>query len=118
MDSATQTELVAKLGRMSLNERLHLFEVFAHNLTVAARAAWSDSALSPEEQVQALKSINECLHRATARIWVERLHTHEWKDADFVGMLAETDKALHPNLRGSVKRALEFSFSSVGSRAQ
>lgn len=113
MNLAPGTDLAGRLGRSASSERLHLFEVFAHNLTVAARGAWSDTTLSSDEQVQALKKINECLHRATARIWVERLHTHEWSDEDFVGMVEETDRSLHPNLRGSVRWAFETALRSV-----
>lgn len=88
---------------------MHFFELLAHNLTVAARVVWVDEQLTPTEQVQSLKAINECLHRATSRIWVERLRTHDWSDEDFIPMLRGHDASLHPNVQGVVCRAFVLS---------
>ena len=104
---------ISELGRLSPDQRLHFFEVLAHNLTVAARGAWSDAELTPSQQVEALKELNECLHRATARIWVQRLNTHEWTDEDFVSLLSGADERLHPRLRGSISEAFERSYAAA-----
>src|SRR3954462_15907050 len=91
-----------ELQALTPEQKLHSFELLAHELTVTMRAAWSEPTLGAEQKVEAMKTINECLHRVTARIWVERLHTHEWTDADFVGLLMKTDSALHTKLRGGI----------------
>jgi hypothetical protein len=109
MDEQWNTRL-AGLGQLQPEQRLLFFELLAHNLTVAARGGWSEPGLTVEEQVEALKQFNECLHRVTARIRVQRLNTHEWKDEDFVLLLAGTDRLLHPRLKGSVLHAFECSF--------
>jgi hypothetical protein len=113
MEGTSLDDLLERLKALSYSKRLHLFELLAHNLTITARGAWSSPNLAPEEKVDALKRINEVLHRATARVWVERLRTHEWKDEDFVAMLGDADKALHPNLRGDVIWALKASIEAV-----
>jgi hypothetical protein len=104
---------LSNLRRLSAEQRLHFFELLAHNLTVAARGAWSEAGLTAQEQVESLKQINECLHRVTARIRVERLNTHEWKDEDFVSLLLEMDEQLHLRLRGSIAHAFERSYATV-----
>ena len=107
------TKRLANLTRLSAMQRLSFFELLAHNLTVGARGGWSEPGLSAEERVESLKQFNECLHRSTARIWVQRLSTHEWKDEDFVSLLADTDSKLHPRLRGSVAQAFDISYASA-----
>jgi hypothetical protein len=102
-----------KLAALSPEQRLHLFEVLAHNLTVEVRAVWSDAALSAEDKVESMKQFNECLHRVTARVWVQRLQTHTWTDEDFLALLAETDSQLHPRVRGGVAAALALSYAAI-----
>lgn len=104
---------LSNLRRLSAEQRLHFFELLAHNLTVVARGAWSEPGLTAQEQVESLKRFNECLHRVTARIWVQRLNTHEWKDEDFVSLLLETDEQLHLRFRGSIAHAFERSYATV-----
>jgi len=104
---------VGKLRALSSEQRLHLFELLAHNLTVAARAAWSDPELSAEDQLDSLKQINECLHRVTSRVWVQRLNTHRWTDEDFISLLSQADAALHPRVRGGIAFAFRQSYAAV-----
>jgi hypothetical protein len=102
---SNQNHALQQLKALNPEQRLHFFELLAHDLTVAIRAVWSEPALTAEDKVEAMKTINECLHRATARIWVERLRTHEWTDEDFIELLTQTDAALPAVLRGSVRVA-------------
>jgi len=113
-----QSALVTRLGQLPSDQRLTVFELFAHNLTIAARGAWADSALSTKQQVQALKTINECLHKATSRVQVERLGTRKWTDEDFVGMVADCEAVLHSALQGSLGWALEASLGHVEAKAR
>lgn len=109
-------EYLARLGLLDPEQRLHFFEVLAHNLTVATRGVWSDAELSCEEQVDSMKKLNECLHRVTARVRVQRLNTHVWTDEDFLGLLSATDESLHPRLRGCVAWAVERSYTSASAQ--
>jgi hypothetical protein len=104
-----------ELQALTPEQKLHSFELLAHELTITMRAAWSEPTLGAEEKVEAMKTINECLHRVTARIWVERLHTHEWSDMDFLALLMQTDAALHPKLRGSIGYAFRHAINHVQS---
>jgi hypothetical protein len=80
----TYAEQVLKL---TADQRLHFYEVLAHNLTVAIRGVWSDESMSDAEKVNRMKHINEILHRVTAKVYVERLKTHEWTEDDFGNMI-------------------------------
>jgi hypothetical protein len=104
-----------ELKVLTPEQKLHFFELLAHDLTVTIRSAWSEPTLGAEEKVEAMKLINECLHRVTARIWVERLKTHEWTDEDLVGLVIQTDAALHPKLRGGIAWAFRRAISHVQS---
>lgn len=116
MDESFDT-LPSRLALMSADRRLRFFELLAHNLTVAARGAWASDSMTAQEQVASLKTFNECLHRVTARMSVERLGTHEWTHESFCGLLFETDNALHPELQGSVKWAARLSYELATSSA-
>jgi hypothetical protein len=104
-----------ELKALTSEQRLHFFERLAHDLTITMRAAWSEPTLGVEDKVEAMKAINECLHRVTARISVERLKIHEWSDEDFVGLLMQTDAALHTKLRGGVGWAFRHAIEYVQS---
>ncbi len=103
-------DLATKLTLLNNDQRQSFFELLAHNLTIAARAAWTDDDLSQADQVEALKNINECLHRVVSRIRVQRLKTHEWSDESFCSLLREIDSHLHKNLRGSIAFAAQGSY--------
>jgi hypothetical protein len=49
--------------KLSEEQRLHFYEVLAHNLTVAVRGVWSDSETSDAEKVERMKWVNEVLSR-------------------------------------------------------
>jgi hypothetical protein len=87
-----------RMALLAEEQRLHFSEVPAHNLTVAIRGVWSDEHLSDAEKVERIKWINEILHRATAKVYVLRLKTHEWTEEDF-GSLARGYADSHRNYR-------------------
>ena len=109
----TPSDYLSKVAALSAEQRLRLFELLAHNLTIEARGVWSDPELSLEDQLDSLKKLNECLHRVTARVWVQRLNTHEWTDESFLALLSEADASLHPKVSGAVASALAISFANV-----
>jgi hypothetical protein len=75
-------DYVERIGGLTDEQRLHFYEVFAHQLTVAARMVWSDDALTDGAKISHLKWLNEVLHRVTAKVYALRLRTHEWTEAD------------------------------------
>jgi hypothetical protein len=61
---------------LSVDERLHFYELFAHNLTVSIRGMFIQKDILNEERLERIQLINEILHRVTSKVWVIRLHTN------------------------------------------
>jgi GrpB-like predicted nucleotidyltransferase (UPF0157 family) len=101
-----------QVGKLSDEQRLHYYEVLAHNLTIAIRGVWADSEIDDAEKVERMKWVNEILHRVTAKVYVLRLKTHEWTEEDFERLLREY-VAAHPGIAGEVGHALRFSYQAV-----
>jgi hypothetical protein len=56
-----------------------------------------------------IKWVNEVLHRATAKVWVLRMKTHEWTEEDFESLLMECardSEGIRPLLYDAVNRSL------------
>jgi hypothetical protein len=102
-------------GALEGEQRLHFYEVFAHNLTVVTRAIWSDGSLPPEEMVERMKWVNEVLHAATAKVWALRLNTREWSEGDF-GALVAHYVGVCPALAGDLSAAVSMAYESVTGR--
>jgi hypothetical protein len=86
--------------------RRRFYETLAHNLTVCARAIWSDEQLSDAEKVEQMKWLNEIQHRVTGKLRASQ----PWPDGEFFeGVLrAGTDEC--PALRGHVECAVTQSY--------
>jgi hypothetical protein len=82
-------QFAQEISKLPDEARLGFYEILAHNLTVAIRGVWADKAINDAEKVDRIKWINEILHRVTAKVWVLRLKTHEWTEADFEQMIHE-----------------------------
>jgi len=78
-----------QIGKLSDEQRLHFYEMLAHNLTVGIRGIWSDERIDDTEKVDRMKWVNEILHSVTARVYVLRLKTHEWTEEDFERLILE-----------------------------
>jgi hypothetical protein len=101
-----------RMTSLTSGQRLHFYEVLAHNLTVEVRGIWSDDALSDAEKVDRMKWVNEVLHSVTAKVWVLRLGTHEWTEDDFGDLLAES-LASHPGIQPALSAAVSRSYRAV-----
>jgi hypothetical protein len=101
-----------KMSTLNEEQRLHFYELLAHNLTVAIRGVWSDASIGDAEEVERMKWVNEILHRATAKVWVLRLKTHEWTEEDF-GCLVESYIDQHPGIRHEIHAAVNRSYRTV-----
>jgi hypothetical protein len=97
---------------LTAEQRLHFYELFAHNLTVAIRGVWSDEKASDAEKVERIKRVNEIMHRVTSKVYVLRLSMHEWTEEDtwrmIEGYVAE-DKVIE----AEVIAAIKLSYGSV-----
>jgi hypothetical protein len=78
-----------QMAKLSDEQRLHFYEVLAHNLTVAVRGIWSDEQIDDPEKVDRMKWVNEVLYRVTASVYVLRLKTHEWTEENFESLILE-----------------------------
>jgi hypothetical protein len=101
-----------RMRTLSDEQKLHFYELFAHNMTVAIRGFWSETKICNSEKVERMKWANEVLHQITAKVWVLRLKTHEWTESDFDKMLGEY-KQIHPGISGAIDAAVEWSYQSV-----
>ena len=101
-----------QMAKLSEEQRLHFYEVLAHNLTVAIRGVWSDQTITDGEKVERMKWINEILHRATAKVYVLRLKTHEWTEEDF-GSLIKGYAEAHDGIKRQVFSAVNRSYQAV-----
>jgi hypothetical protein len=78
-----------RMRELSHEQRLHYYEILAHNLTVAVRGIWSDEQTDDAEKVDRMKWMNELLHRVTAKVYVLRLKTHVWTEEDSGSLILE-----------------------------
>ena len=98
--------------RLTVEQRLHFYEVLAHNLTVAVRGIWSDPGLEDAEKVERMKWVNEVMHRVTAKVYVVRLKTHEWSETDFEDMLLGYIQS-YPGIASEIGGAVRHSYRIV-----
>jgi hypothetical protein len=103
---------IERMKVLTEEQRLHFYEVLAHNLTVAIRGVWSDASISDAEKIELIKWINEILHRATAKVYVLRLKTHEWTEEDF-GSLIRGFVDGHECIKEEVLAALNRSYRVI-----
>ena len=100
------------IENLTTEQRLHFYEVLAHNLTVAVRGIWSDAASGDADKVERMKWVNEVLHRVTAKVYVLRLKTHEWPETDFEDMLLGYSQS-HPGISSDIESAVRQSYRIV-----
>lgn len=100
------------MAKLSDEQRLHFYEVLAHNLTVTIRGIWSDESASDAEKIERMKWVNEILHRVTAKVYVLRLKTHEWTEEDFENLILDY-VASHPNIASGIGWAVRASYRTV-----
>lgn len=104
-----------QMAKVSDEQRLHFYEVLAHNLTVAIRGIWSDERITDAEKVERIKWVNEILHRVTAKVYVLRLKTHEWTEKNFETLILDY-VASHPDIASEVGWALRSSYRTVSGK--
>ena len=101
------------IGDLNPEQRLHFYELFAHNLTIAIRGIWSDGGISDAEKVERIRLVNEILHRVTSKVYVLRLNLHEWTEED-TWKVIEGYVAENKGIESEVNAAIKFSYGVVG----
>jgi hypothetical protein len=108
--SFNYTEAISSLNP---EQRLHFYELFAHNLTIAIRGIWSDGEASDADKVERIRLVNEILHRVTSKVYILRLNLHEWTEEDTWKMI-EGYVAENKDIEPEVNATIRFSYNSVG----
>ena len=75
-------DYIKLIGELSDEERLKFYECLAYNLTVSARAVWSNEGLTDGEKVEHLKWLNEIMHRVTMKSALLRTHKNTFSESD------------------------------------
>ncbi|OQX01572.1 MAG: hypothetical protein BWK73_45625 [Thiothrix lacustris] len=83
----TEQNYAEIISGLSQEDKISFYEFLSHNLTVSCRVIWSNEAISKDEVIDSMTWINEILHRITAKIRVERLKQHEWKEEDVIEII-------------------------------
>jgi hypothetical protein len=94
---------------LSPPQRLHFYELLAHNLTVSVRAIWSNENVSDGEKVDRIRLINEIQHRVTSKVYVLRLQLHEWTEEDTWKMITDY-VAQNRGIESDVDAAIRLSY--------
>lgn len=104
--------LLNEIEALSENDRLHYYEILAHNLTILVRDIWSDDALSDANKIEYMKLVNEMMHRVTARVWKLRLNQPDYTDDGMLRMLVGYASG-HPKLESGINWAIEASYKNA-----
>lgn len=105
-------DYAGRVGALLPEGKLYFYELLAHSLTIAIRGVCSEEDSSSEDKLEAIKSINEIMHRVTSRIWSLRLGSNEWTEADFQAMI-ESYIADNPRIAGEIDVAIQHSYTVV-----
>src|SRR4051794_20100518 len=97
------------INGLTAEQRLHFYELLAHNLTVSVRAIWSNDDVSDAEKVDRIKLVNEIQHRVTSKVYVLRLRLHEWTEEDTWKMITGY-VAQNKGIESDVDAAIRLSY--------
>jgi len=115
MSDQSDFDFVANISALDAEHRLRFYETLAHNLTVSVRAVWSDGSRSDAHKVNAIRCINEILHRVTSKIAVTRRNLHEWTESDMWGEIKRwvaEDKSISGDVGWAIRRSFEIARSN------
>lgn len=100
------------IGALTAEQRLHFYELLAHNLTISVRAIWSATEITEGEKINRLKWVNEILHQVTSKIYHLRLQQNAWSET----ATWETIKhwvTQNPAIGGDIGWAIQTSYHCV-----
>ena len=100
------------IGELDEEKRIRFYEILAHNLTVTVRGIWSDEHLTDAQKIEAMKWINEIMHRVVMKAALLRLKQNEHSESDTWQIIK--DWALnYPIIESHVEWAIKSSYKSV-----
>jgi hypothetical protein len=99
------------VGNLSNEERLHFYEILAHNLTVSVRAVWSDANLSDADKVECMKWLNEIMHGIIQKSAALRSGRNGFSEEATWGAIKHW-VSQNPMLSGHVGWAIKTSYES------
>jgi hypothetical protein len=105
-------ELASSINEWPSERRRRFYLRLGHNLTIAARAVWSDEKLEASVMVERLKALNELLHRVLGQAMGD-----ETRPAlQFVGEYLSAFANEQRELAGEVGFAVRSAYESVAAR--
>ena len=110
-------DYAAKISGLNHGARLRFYEELAHDLTISARAVWSNDGISDAERVHRLKCLNEIQHRVTAKIVSTRLTPEKWPENEFVNVFEHWIRVC-PEIGGDADCAIQSSYKVALSHQQ
>jgi len=105
-------EYAPSIGSLYPEQRLHFYELFAHNLTISIRSIWSDSVITDAEKLDQIKWVNEIMHRITSKIYHLRLNQNTMSDSD-TWQTIEHWVSQNPAIGDEVTFAIMYSYNYV-----
>ena len=108
----TKENYAEVVSSLSQHEKISFYELLAHNLTISCRAIWSNEELSKDEIIEAMKWLNEILHRIILKIRAERMESHDWKEEDLIAMMSSYVNQC-PKLGPDVAWSIKTSFAKI-----
>lgn len=105
-------EYAPSIDSLRPEQRLHFYEVLAHNLTISIRGIWSDAAITDAEKLDQIKWINEIMHCIIQKIYHLRLNRNTRSESD---TWQEIKHCVSQNraIGGEVTAAIMFSYNCV-----
>ena len=111
----TKANYAERLSHLTQEQKVRFYESLAHILTVVCRAIWAEESITDKEKVEQMKWLNEIQHTVTAKISVERLQSHEWKEQDVIDTFTHYAN-LCPQLGDSILQAIQDSYRTATHR--
>jgi hypothetical protein len=109
--------LIESLSQLNDQQRLTFYESFAHKLTIANRAIWSNEETADRAKVERLKNINEIMHRVAQAIHVVRVTPSGWSYEHMVGEICRwvsRDESIAGDVGWAFQKSIEWALESDG----
>ena len=102
---STITDYAEAVAELNEERRRQFYETLAFNLTISARAVWSEDTLSDAEKVEQLKRLNEIQHRILNKVRA----IHSLSDIELVSTILQNGSDCS-SIAGHVGWAIKQSF--------
>lgn len=100
------------IEKLTTEQKVEFYELFAHSLTIIIRAFGFDKESSDSLKVSQMKWLNEIQHRIIAKYQVERLQLHQWKESSIMEMIICFVKQ-EPSIGAMVTWAINSAYEQI-----